>query len=561
MRGLRWHSSGSVMRWPNWATRAGARQASQQASALAGPVSDREKARIRLRALQFGDGHEPAERRSNYLQEFDLILAKYPHDVELLLLRGQADQQVPGQQTSAMPGMGVGEASLTFYQRALDEQPHYFAVHHYLTHAYENLGRMDLALQHAEEYLSLAPAVPHAHHMHGHILLRLNRTPEAIAEFRRADELELAYFRTENIAPEYDWQYHHNLDLLGVAYQYAGEMRQADTVLRRSFELPSIEFSQELNESAWPMLLLLEGRTDQAQSAAKDLMGRADPVVQALGHLMASRIVMRLGHADDAIEQGDRALHLLREAPNGGGGVLLPELELVQGEFLLRKGQSEKGRAMLRDGVSKLRADPAADRWTQNLLRIEAVETLARDLGDWALAGDVANQMRQFAPSYAGTHYALAKEAEHAGNADGGAPGIPGRHQRLECGGCRLRSADRCPASTGSARQFPLNTKSVERNNEMNGTPHSWLPKNTVLQFFLDPEIWNQTCFELRKEHYDGKTYNIKEECRTKNGVWAARATQVPDARCQSCPKRKGSRLSNGAPRQAERSRQEENRR
>ncbi len=199
------------------------------------------------------------------------------------------------------------------------------------------------------------------------------------------------------------------------AYQHAGEMRRADTVLRRSFELPSIEFSQELNESAWPTLLLLEGRTDQARSAAEALMGRADPVVQALGHLLASRIGMRLGHAGDAIAEGDRALHLLREAPNGG--VLLPELELVQGEFLVRQGQSEKGRAILRDGVSKLRADPSADRWTQNLLRIEAVETLARDLGDWTLAGDVAKQMQQFAPSYAGTHYALAKEAEHAGNA------------------------------------------------------------------------------------------------------------------------------------------------
>ncbi|HEX8895092.1 MAG TPA: hypothetical protein VF783_17315, partial [Terriglobales bacterium] len=239
---------------------------------------------------------------------------------------------------------------------------------------------------------------------------------EAIAEFRRADELELAYFRTENIAPEYDWQYHHNLDLLGVSYQYAGQMRLADTVLRRSFELASIEFSQELNESAWPMFLLLEGRTDQAQSAAKVLMGRADPAVQALGHLVASRIVMRLGQADEAIQEGDRALHLLRETPNGG--VLLPELELVQGEFLLRKGRYEEGRAMLRDGVSKLQADPASDRWTQTVLRIEAVEALARDLGDWALAGDVAKEMQQFAPSYAGTHYALAKEAEHLGNAE-----------------------------------------------------------------------------------------------------------------------------------------------
>jgi tetratricopeptide (TPR) repeat protein len=297
----------------------------------------------------------------------------------------------------------------------LAEQPHYFAVHHYLTHAYENVGRTDLALKHAEEYVSLAPAVPHAHHMHAHILRRVNRTGEAIAEFRRADELELAYFRAENIPPEYDWQYHHNLDLLGVTYQYAGQMRLADTVLRRSFELPSIEFSQELNENAWPMLLLLEGRTDQALSAAKALMGRADPVVQALGHLMASRIAMRQPRADEAIAEGDRALHLLREIPNGG--VLLPEVELVQGEILLRKGQFEKGGPLLRDGVSKLRADPASDRWTQTLLRIEAVETLARDMGDWALAADIGKQMQQFAPNYAGTHYALAKQAEHAGDA------------------------------------------------------------------------------------------------------------------------------------------------
>lgn len=382
---------------------AGARQASQQALALAGPVSEREKARIRLRALEFGGG--------NYLKEFDVILARYPHDVEFLLLRGQADQQ-----THDMPGMGVGEGSLAFYERALAEQPHNFAAHHYLTHAYENVGRMDLALKHAEEYVALAPAVAHAHHMHGHILGRLNRMQEAIAEFRKADELELAYFRAENIAPEHDWQYHHNLDLLGVSYQYAGQLRLAETVLRRSFELPSIEFSQELNESAWPMLLLFEGRTEQAQSAAKALIGRADPVVEALGHLMASRVAMRLGHAEEAVEEGDRALHLLRQAPNGG--VLLPELELVQGELLLRKGQSEKGRGMLLDGVSKLRADPASDRWTQNLLRIEAVETLARDLGDWVVAGDVARQMQQFASSYAGTQYVLAKEAEHAGNAE-----------------------------------------------------------------------------------------------------------------------------------------------
>ena len=68
------------------------------------------------------------------------------------------------------------------------------------------------------------------------------------------------------------------------------------------------------------------------------------------------------------------------------------------------------------------RADPASDRWTQSLLRIEAVEILARDQGDWALAGDIAKQMRRYAPGYAGTHYGLAKESEHEGNVEAANP-------------------------------------------------------------------------------------------------------------------------------------------
>jgi Tfp pilus assembly protein PilF len=51
-------------------------------------------------------------------------------------------------------------------------------------------------------------------------------------------------------------------------------------------------------------------------------------------------------------------------------------------------------------------------------LRIEAVGILAREQGDWTLARDIAEQMRQYAPGYAGTHYGLAKEAEHGGNID-----------------------------------------------------------------------------------------------------------------------------------------------
>ena len=41
-------------------------------------------------------------------------------------------------------------------------------------------------------------------------------------------------------------------------------MRSAEATLRRSFELPSIELSQELNEKVWPMFLLARGRAEEA---------------------------------------------------------------------------------------------------------------------------------------------------------------------------------------------------------------------------------------------------------------------------------------------------------
>jgi tetratricopeptide (TPR) repeat protein len=126
----------------------------------------------------------------------------------------------------------------------LDLKPDYFASHHYLTHAYENINQLDRALVHAERFARSASAVPHARHMLGHILARRGRMKDATAEFVRADALETAYLRAERIPPEYDWHYAHNLDLLGAAYQYAGRMTRAEPVLSRSFGLTAL-FSLE----------------------------------------------------------------------------------------------------------------------------------------------------------------------------------------------------------------------------------------------------------------------------------------------------------------------------
>ena len=390
----------------------GAREASQRASALAGTVTEREQARIAVRSKQLAASAQPDNPtlRAEYERELDRAVVRHPDDVELLLLRGHADD---GAHDSH--GMGGGNGSIRFYERALALRPDYFPTHHYLAHAYENVGQMDRALDHAGVYARAAPAVPHAHHMHGHVLRRVDRMNEAIAEFRRADELEMAYFKSENIPPEYDWHYHHNLDLLGTAYEYVGQMRSAEPILRRSFDLRSIELSQELNEKAWPMFLLARGRADEALAASRALVGRSAPLVQALGHLLTSRVLMALHRMDDATEEGDAGLRQMR-ASGAVGGVLVPELQLTQGELLLRTGQAERGRAMFLDALAKVRAERGPDAWIQALFSLEAAGRIAREAGGPELAAGLAEQMRQYDSSYAGTHYALGLAAEQRGD-------------------------------------------------------------------------------------------------------------------------------------------------
>ena len=390
----------------------GAKRASSSALALDEGATGREQLRIELRAKQLAASAQPGDPalRADYFKLFDQALEKYPKDVELLLLRGHAHESA-----QQMPGMGGGEESLRFYQRALAESPNSFAAHHYLAHAYENLGAIDHALEQAAEYARLAPAIAHAHHMFGHSLRRVNRMTDAIAEFRRADELALAYFKSDKIAPQYDWQYHHNLDLLGTAYEYTGQMRSAEAVLRRSFELPPIERSEELNQSAWPLFLLAQGRAEEALAASRALIARPEGLVQALGHLLASRVLLTLHRLDEAAEEGDRALRQMR-AIGPMGGVLVPELQVSQGEFLLLKGQAERGRTLLREAIAKLRADPGPDAWIQTLFTLQEAYRVARNAGEWALAGELAQQMRQYDPAYGGSHYAVAQAAERQGN-------------------------------------------------------------------------------------------------------------------------------------------------
>jgi tetratricopeptide (TPR) repeat protein len=389
-----------------------ARAALERATALGASAADHDRRHIAVRALQVelesGPGGSP--RMPEYRKALDDALKAFPEDEELWLLRGLAESPDPADR-----GQGSTAESVRFYERALALAPAHFAAHHYLTHAYENSGRVAQALAEGAAYAKMAPAVPHARHMHAHNLRRTGKIAEAIEEFRAADALQTQYFRAESVPVEYDWHYQHNLDLLASSHQYLGQMATAERLFRQTFAIRSSLVLQELNKRAWPEFLIARGRAPEALDAAKVLAAHRTPVVSAIGQIEIGRAQLALGRFQAAAEASNAALRLMRAAPEGAGLAATP-LKALQGEFFLRTGKREQGRPLLEQVAREVRAAPGPDAWTQALFTLEAIGRAAREVGDWELAEWAARQMLEHDALYAGSHLALALVAEHRGD-------------------------------------------------------------------------------------------------------------------------------------------------
>ena len=76
---------------------------------------------------------------------------------------------------------------------------------------------------------------------------------------------------------------------------------------------------------------------------------------------MVGRARLALGEYQPAAEEANIALRQMRESPLGAG-IVATALQQLQGEFFLRTGQGDKGRATLEDVVKKVRAAPGPGR-------------------------------------------------------------------------------------------------------------------------------------------------------------------------------------------------------
>jgi len=401
---------------------AAARVAWTKAQELADGASEKERRKIAARGVQLDaiDDLPNVEKHAAYERALDEALAADMDDVELWLLRGNAEER-----NAAGRGQRGGAASVAFYRQALAVSPDHFAAHHYLVHSYESIGRIEEALAHGEVYARLADQVPHARHMWAHDLRRVGRVEDAIAEFERAHELETAYYEAEGLPEELDWHRPHNLDLLATCHQHQGRMKKTEAVMRERGRIRPVLSGTEFNGKAWPGFLLGTGRYAEALAAARELAQGRWASTRAVGHALAGHALLALGRLADAEAELAEADARLAEVPAGGMTVgyvgrsaVEPYVFGLRGEILLRRGERAQAGELLKDVQRRIRAVPGPDAWTEALFRLEEIARAARRAGDWELAAYTAEQMRDHDPAYAGTHYALGLVAEHAGEGE-----------------------------------------------------------------------------------------------------------------------------------------------
>ena len=391
---------------------AAATDALAKAQSLAINVPDRERRRIQIRGLQLkamlDSGNSDAF--TAFKQSLDDALAEFPSDEQFLLLRGNAEEPNP-----FGDGQGCVIGAIPFFEGVLLTSPDNFAANHFLIHCYENSGRPVEALQYARAYVRLAPEVPHAHHMYGHVLRRTGGMLEAIAQFKIADSLELSYFKRNNFAPAIDWHHPHNLGLLASSYQFLGKMKDAEGYYRRAGALPAHSDFDAFNRKDLCEFLLDRGRYSEALDAAHTLASSAFPLARATGHSLAGTALLGLNKPAEAGAELELSEQQTATLPPDETPAARLYIAMLRAQILLAQ-RSPEAQPLLQRIAKRIGAENGPDAWIQGLYELERLNRVARAIGDWQVAAQFANLMIARAPEYAGAHYAVALSAQNDGD-------------------------------------------------------------------------------------------------------------------------------------------------
>jgi len=387
-----------------------ARAAFERASSFEKKLNERERTWLAIRdaEISYAEDGSNADVYVAYRKSVSDALKKNPNDPWLWIQRGLADEASP-----FTHGQAGGVDTLSFYKTALTLAPENLPALHYYAHTCESIGRINEALELTAKYARLAPAIPHAHHMHGHELLRSGRTEEAIQEFLRTKELEDNYYRVEKIPAQYDWHHAHNLQLLAMAYQSLGQMKSAGKFFHEAFATRAYTEFLEYNRRAWPEFLINRRRYDEALEASRELTQSPFAMARLAGHTLAGQCLLAQNRMDDAKDEFNAA-ERESEALAPRVAAALPYPTVLRAQILLRENHTQEAESLLTDVEKSILSMPGPDAWSSSTFELETIAQGAREAGDWNLASFTARNIIEHNPNYAGGYYAMALVAQHA---------------------------------------------------------------------------------------------------------------------------------------------------
>jgi tetratricopeptide (TPR) repeat protein len=163
---------------------------------------------------------------SKEVQVWRKLVKNAPLDTQARIFLAEA--LVDGYNDAGEPRAGQKEA-LAILQSILKNEPENSAANHYWIHAVEASPHPEQALRSAEVLGSLVPASGHIVHMPGHIFYRVGDYAQAQKSFEASMNVDESYMQAEQVQPDDDWNYVHNLMYAIANLMEEGRLEEATT--------------------------------------------------------------------------------------------------------------------------------------------------------------------------------------------------------------------------------------------------------------------------------------------------------------------------------------------
>lgn len=175
---------------------------------------------------------EAKDADAEYVAGLRKIVQQFPEDLEaksMLALAIDRGFETPSQS----PREGTME-SIALLNEILRKDPNHVGAHHYMIHAMEGSKSPQDAWWSCQRYPELAPNIPHALHMPGHIYAQSGRMPDAVMAFSSAALNELKYISGDVLYPNGHWGHNHHflIHTLGMMGKYQAAMARTSEMLQ-----------------------------------------------------------------------------------------------------------------------------------------------------------------------------------------------------------------------------------------------------------------------------------------------------------------------------------------